>query len=311
MGAGAVGGLVGGRLAAAGHDTAALARGATLEALRTHGWRVGDEPAQPVRAADDPAALGPHDLVVLAVKATALPDVAQATADLLAPDGVVLTAMNGVPWWFLDGDPLTSVDPGGRLRALLPREQVLGGVVHLSARSPEPGVVRPVAGDRLVVGEAAGGRSARAGAVARALAGAGFTAHESADVRSEVWYKLWGNLTFNPISMLTGATADQVIDDPQVHALCVQVMVEAARVGDLVGCPVTEDPEARMDVARQLGAFKTSMLVDAEDGRPVELDALVTAVHEIGLRVGVPTPATDGLLGLARLAARNRGLHPW
>lgn len=314
VGAGAVGGLIGGRLAAAGHEVSALARGATLDALRTHGWRVEGEPGGPACAvSDDADALldaGGYDVVVLAVKATALGDVAPAVATLLGRGGVVVSAMNGVPWWLLDGEPVDAVDPGGLVRDLLPRDRVLGGVVHLSAATAEPGVVRPVAGDRLVVGEARGGRSERAGAVVDALAGAGFTAEHSPDVRSEVWYKLWGNLTFNPISMLTGATADRVLDDPQVYDLCVRVMVEAARVGDAIGCTITEDPDARMQVARGLGAFRTSMLADADEGRPVELDALVTAVHEIGLRVGVPTPATDGLLGLARLAARVRGLYP-
>jgi len=311
VGAGAVGGLIGGRLAAAGHEVAALARGETLRALRTHGWRVEGETGGPTYAVSDEARhLGTHDVVVLAVKATALGAVAPAVPELLAPDGVVVSMMNGVPWWFLDGEPLDSVDPGGRVRALAAPERTLGGVVHLSAAAQEPGLVRPVAGDRLVVGEARGGRSDRAAAVVEALSGAGFTAEHSADVRAEVWYKLWGNLTFNPISMLTGATADRVLADPEVYRLCVQVMVEAADVGREIGCVITEDPDARMDVARGLGAFRTSMLVDADAGRPVELDALVTAVHEIGERVGVPTPATDGLLGLARLAARVRGLYP-
>ena len=312
VGAGAVGGLVGHRLAAAGHDTSALARGATLAALVAHGWRVQGERAEPVRAAERATDLGEHDVVVLAVKATALDAaLAEQVAALLAPDGVVVTAMNGVPWWFaVDGGPLDSVDPGGALARALPRERVLGAVVHLASAVVEPGLVRSNGGNGLIVGEAAGGPSRRVDRVVGALTGAGFDATASDDVRVDVWFKLWGNMTMNPISMLSGATADRILDDPLVERFCLDVMAEAAHVGAEIGCTITEDGPARVAVTRRLGALRTSMLQDAEAGRPIELDALVGSVREIGERVGVPTPAIDTLLGLTRLTARTRGLYP-
>jgi 2-dehydropantoate 2-reductase len=314
VGAGAVGGLIGARLALAGHDTAALARGATLEALRRYGWRLESGESRPVRATDDPAAIGPVALVVLAVKAPALPAMAAAVPPLLGPDTVVLPAMNGVPWWFrLPGshDPAARcVDPAGAVAAAVPRDTVLGCVVHFAATTPQPGLVRHNAGNGLIVGEPDGGDSPRATGVAGVLAQAGFAARTSADIRTDVWYKLWGNMTMNPISALTGATADRILDDPLVYDFCLAVMAEAATIGEKIGCPITESGEDRMAITRRLGAFKTSMLQDTEAGRPVELDTLLTAVAEIGATVGVPTPRLDTLRGLARLAARVRGLYP-
>ncbi len=310
VGAGAVGGLIGGRLALAGHDTAALARGATLGALAGHGWRLESGQRAPVRAVAQPAEVGPVDLVVVAVKAPALPAAAPAVGALLGPQTVVLPAMNGVPWWFLADAPLRSVDPDGAVAAAIPRSQVLGCVVHFAAVQPEPGLVRHTSGNGLIVGEPDGGDSARCRAVVEALAGAGFEATASTDVRTDIWYKLWGNMTMNPISALTGATADRILDDPLVNRFCLAVMAEAAAIGERVGCPIAQSGTERIAVTRRLGAFKTSMLQDAEAGRPLELDALLGAVAEIGARVGVPTPSLDTLLGLSRLAARVRGLYP-
>jgi 2-dehydropantoate 2-reductase len=230
-----------------------------------------------------------------------------------------MPAMNGVPWWFLQtlpaGSPvadrrLTSIDPDGRIAAALPLESVLGCVVHLTCSSPEPGVIRHGFGDRLIVGEPAGGASARSTRVCEALAGAGFSAEASTDIRYDVWYKLWGNMTMNPVSALTGAPSDRILDDPLVHAFMLRTMEEAARIGAQIGCPIAQSGEERMAVARQLGSFKTSMLQDALAGRALELDALVAAVREIGVRLGVPTPNIDALLGLTRLMARERGLYP-
>ena len=206
--------------------------------------------------------------------------------------------------------PLESVDPGGRLLAALPIARVLGCVVHLSASCPEPGLVRHGFGERLIVGEPAGGDSARGRAVCTALAEAGFEAEASTDVRREVWYKLWGNMTMNPVSALTGAESTAILDDPLVHAYMIRTMAEAAAIGGRIGCPISQSGEERMGLARKLGSFKTSMLQDALADRPIELDALVTAVHEIGERVGVPTPNIGALLGLTRLMARQRGLYP-
>jgi 2-dehydropantoate 2-reductase len=315
VGAGAIGGLLGTRLATTGARVSALARGATLEALRRHGWRLDDSDGTPIEAplaaaSDDAAVLGVQDLVIVALKAPALPAVAPTLAPLLGPHTVVLPAMNGVPWWFCEGMTLDSVDPGGRIAAAIPFGSVLGCVVHASASVPEPGRVRHHVGRRLIVGEPRGGRSERAAAVGALLSEAGFELTLSDDVRQDIWYKLWGNMTMNPVSALTGATVDRVLADPLVREFCSAAMREAAEIGARVGCPIAQDPEDRHAVTEKLGAFKTSMLQDVEAGRPIELDALVGAVREIGRRVGAATPSLDALFGLSRLFGRVRGLYP-
>ena len=320
LGAGAIGGFIGTRLAARGRaQVSALARGATLDALRRHGWRLqqGGELIQApcVAASADAAELGVQDLVVIAVKGPALSQVARGIAPLIGPRTVVLPAMNGVPWWFghgvaaLGDAPLESVDPGGVVGAAIPHEAVLGCVVHAAAFTAEPGLVVHKMGAGLIVGEPGGGASARVEAVAALLRDAGFDVTASADVRREVWYKLWGNLTMNPVSAITGASADRVLADPLVRAFCSQAMQEAAAIGALVGCPIEQTPEDRHAITAKLGAFKTSMLQDVEAGRPIELDAIVGAVRELGQRLGRPTPAIDALFGLTRLFARQRGLY--
>ena len=320
IGAGAIGGFIGTRLAATGQTpVSAIARGATLEALRAHGWRLrqGDALIQaPIAAVSDRAAdLGVQDLVVIAVKGPALSQVAQQLGPLLGPDTVVLPAMNGVPWWFIEGQPelgdapLDSVDPGGVIRDAIPLRHVLGCVVHASTASPEPGLVQHRMGQGLIIGEPLGGQSARAARVAELLAAAGFDVTHSANVRADIWYKLWGNLTMNPISALTGATIDRVLADPLTRQFCTDAMAEAALIGERIGCHIAQSPEDRHLITAKLGAFKTSMLQDVEAGRPIELDAIVTVVREIGQRVGVPTPQIDVLLGLTRLFARGRGLY--
>lgn len=321
VGAGAIGGLIGTRLAAAGQtEVCALARGATLEALRHGGWQLESADGQrlqvPTRASDRPADLGRQDLVVIAVKGPALAGLAPTLAPLLGPDTMVLPAMNGVPWWFCQripgfaGTDLRSVDPEGRIAAAIGHERVLGAVVHASASTLQPGVVRHQMGRGLIVGEPGGGPSERAGAVVSLLAHAGFDATRSDDVRSAIWYKLWGNLTMNPVSALTGATVDRILADPLVRGFCSTAMQEAALIGRQIGCPIDEAPEARHAVTARLGAFRTSMLQDAQAGRPIELDAIVGATHEIGERLGLATPAIDALLGMARLFGRVHGLYP-
>lgn len=326
VGAGAIGGLVGARLALVpGAEVSALARGATLAALRQHGWRAhegGQWLQAPARAEEDAAALGPQDLVVIAVKGHALPALAPRLAALVGEHTVVLPAMNGVPWWFgaavpaLGGEPLRSVDPGGGIARALAFNSVIGCVVHLSSSSSEPGVAQHRMGQGLIIGEplgesaAAPGNSARVQRVADWLRRARFEVTVSADVKRDAWYKLWGNLTMNPVSALTGATIDRVLADDLVRALCSAAMREAAEVGAKIGCPIAQSPEDRHAVTAKLGAFKTSMLQDVEAGRAIELDAIVGAVHEIGRRVQVPTPVIDGLLGITRVFARGRGLYP-
>lgn len=321
VGAGAIGGFLGTRLALLG-DTrvAALARGTTLVALRDHGWRLreGGEllQAPAAYASDDPHELGPQDLVIIALKAQALPTLAPRLTPLLTPDTLVLPAMNGVPWWFGDGipalagQPLESVDPGGGIARAIPVGQVVGCVVHVSAAVSEPGVSALRTGRRLIIGEPAGVDSARVRRLGELLTRAGFEVTCSTRIRYDVWYKLWGNMTMNPVSALTAATADRVLDDDLVRGWCAAAMREAAAVGARLGCDVRESAEDRFAVTRRLGAFKTSMLQDVEASRSIELDALVGAVREIGARVGVATPMTDALFGLTRLFGRVRRLYP-
>jgi 2-dehydropantoate 2-reductase len=321
VGAGAIGGWIGTSVAASGQGTvSALARGATLAALREHGWRLqradGLVRARAHAVAADAAELGPQDLVVIAVKATALAGIAPRIGPLLAPTTLVLPAMNGVPWWFghgvpaLGDAPLSTVDPGGAIAAAIPFGQVVGCVVHASASSPEPGLVRHQKGQGLIVGEPRGGRSERVQRVADLLAAAGLEVTHSADVRYDIWYKLWGNMTMNPVSALTGATVDKVLADPLVRELCSAAQREAAAIGARIGCRIDQTPEDRHAITAMLGAFKTSMLQDVEAGRPIELDAIVGAVQEIGRRLSMPTPTIDALLGLTRLFAQVRGLYP-
>lgn len=320
VGVGAIGGLMGARLAARGtHTISALARGPTLSQLRQHGWRLrspdGDVQTA-ARAAEDPAELGVQDVVILAVKAPALSALAHRLKPLLAPHTLIVPAMNGVPWWFCDrvaswgGSGLQSVDPHGEIARHLPMAQVLGCVVHGSASTPEPGLVQHRMGRGLILGEPWGGRSERVQALCDLLMDAGFEATHSGHIRRDIWYKLWGNLTMNPVSALTGSTMDQVLADPLLLEFCSQAMREASRIGARIDCPVTQSPEERHAITRGLGAVKTSMLQDVEAGRPIELDAIVTAVHEIGTRLGEPMPAIGALLGLTRVMARHRGLYP-
>lgn len=320
VGAGAIGGFIGCRLARAGRaQVSALARGATLQALQVHGWRLqmGGELLQaPARAAAGAAELGEQDLVVIAVKGPALPALAPALAPLIGPRTLLLPAMNGVPWWFAQGvpgigdAPLQSVDPGGVIAAALPGDRVIGCVVHVSTAQPEPGVVLHQRGQGLIVGEPGGGRSERAQAVADLLAHAGFELTHSDNVRYDIWYKLWGNLTMNPVSALTGATIDRILADAQVRDFCSGAMREAAAIGERIGCPIAQTPEDRHAVTARLGAFRTSMLQDVDAGRPLELDSIVGAVQELGQRTGIDTPHVSALLGLTRLFARVRGLYP-
>jgi 2-dehydropantoate 2-reductase len=269
-----------------------------------------------VKASDQPAALGVQDLVVIAVKAPSLLEVARHIAPLLGPDTVVLTAMNGVPWWFFQGfggrfenTALRAVDATGDIGAALPVHHVIGCVVHASCSSPSPGVVHHHFGKGLIIGEPSGTKTARVAALAALLVRAGFDASVSDQIQRDTWYKLWGNMTINPISALTGATTDLILGDPLVRDFVSSVMLEAKAIGACLGLPIAQQPEDRHAVTLKLGAFKTSMLQDVEAGKAVELDALVTVVKELGTLTGVATPFTDALLGLSRLQARVRGLY--
>lgn len=320
VGAGAIGGFLGTRLALLPScEVSALARGATLDALRAHGWRLDEDGTTrqvPVHVSADPAMLGPQDLVIIAVKGPALPALAPTLGPLIGQETVVLPAMNGVPWWFCRQLPgwaeasLESVDPGGAIAAALPDERVLACVVHASAALAGPGYVRHQMGRGLIIGEPWGGHSARSEALGGLLRQAGFEVTVSPRIRQDIWYKLWGNMTMNPVSALTGTTVDRILADPLVRGFCSAVMREAADIGRRIGCPIDQAPDDRHEITARLGAFRTSMLQDVDANRTLELDALVGAVREIGQRLGLDTPHTDAFLGLTRLFARQRGLYP-
>ncbi|MGV3573497.1 MAG: 2-dehydropantoate 2-reductase [Ramlibacter sp.] len=318
-GAGAIGGWIGVRLAQAGCDVGVVARGATLQALQQHGLRLatgGETIAVPVRASAAPADLGVQDLVVIAVKAPAMAEVARAIRPLIGPDTVVLTAMNGVPWWFfegfggaLQGTRLQAVDPDGAIAEAIPARHIIGCVVHASCSLREPGFVQHHFGNKLIVGEPSGEKTPRVQQLAALLEKAGHEVVLSEQIQKDAWYKLWGNMTVNPVSAFTGATTDRILDDELVRDFISRVMLEAREIGGRIGIPIEQLPEDRHQVTRKLGAFKTSMLQDVEAGKPVEIDALVTVVKELGALTGVATPFTDALLGLSRLHARVRGLY--
>ena len=318
-GAGAIGGWMGVKLAQAGHDLGVVARGATLAALREHGLRLiegGQTHTARAKAAEDPAELGVQDLVVVAVKGPAMASVAAHIAPLLGPETIVLTAMNGVPWWFCDGlggdfkgKRLKSVDPDGTIAAAIPSAQTVGCVVHASCLVEAPGVIRHHQGNGLIVGEAAGRSGERVKALTGTLVEAGFNASMSEQIQRDVWYKLWGNMTMNPISAMTGATTDRILNDELARNFVTSIMLEAKEIGARFGIPIDQAPEDRHAVTLKLGAMKTSMLQDVQAGKAVELDALVNAVRELGQLTGVRTPYTDALLGLARLHASTLGLY--
>ena len=314
-GAGAVGGLIAAWLARAGHEISVLARGAHLEAIRRDGLRLREkadgriETLRP-RAEADPGRLGAQDCVVVAVKGQGLPGVAAGIAPLLASHTSVVTAMNGVPWWFFDrlayGDGrlrLESLDPGGRLAAAIPTERIVGCVLHLAASIPEPGLVQHNMGRKLIVGEPGGRNGERTRAIADALETAGFEVQRSDFIEKEFWVKLLGNLSFNPVSALTLATSDRLIDDEFVKAYMIAIMRECLAIGRAVGVDADIDPEARIDMARALGRFKTSMLQDLEAGKPLEIESLLAGPLEIARKAGVAAPFTASVYGMIRLRA--------
>jgi 2-dehydropantoate 2-reductase len=315
VGAGAIGGWMGVHLARVGVQLSVLARGDTLAALQKNGLQLhqaGELHTVPVTASNDAAALGVQDLVVISVKAPALASVAQQVGPLIGPNTVVLTAMNGVPWWFLQGfggpvqnRDLASVDPDGAIARAIAAPHVVGCVVHASCSVDAPGVIRHHFGDGLIVGEPSGQASARVQALHALLQQAGFNATLSPQIQKDIWYKLWGNMTVNPVSAITGATTDQILDDELVRGFISSVMLEAKAIGERIGIPIEQNPEDRHAVTRKLGAFRTSMLQDVQARKPIELDALVGAVRELGQMTGVATPFTDALMGLTRVFVKN------
>jgi len=312
-GAGAVGGLIAVRLQRSGHDLSVIARGAQLQAIASHGLRLREgtrTEATAVRAEADPARLGHQDYVIVAVKAQSLPEVAERIAPLVGAGTSIITAMNGVPWWFFDrlgfgGGKLRleSLDPGGRLGRAMPTERIVGCVIHLAASTPEPGLVSHNMGRRLILGEPGGRNGVRTRNIAEALSAAGFEVVVSDFIEKDFWVKLLGNVSFNPVSALTVSTADSLIENREVRAYMIGIMREVLAIGRAVGVDADIEPEARLDMARALGRFKTSMLQDLEAGKPLEIDGLLAGTLEIAAKAAVPAPYTQSLFGLIRLRA--------
>ncbi len=310
VGAGAVGGWIAARLALARVPVRVLARGETLELLRADGLRFtdGEHAIARVEATDDPRSLGIQELLIIAVKAPALAAAAQAARPLIGPDTLIVPMLNGVPWWFMHGAPLQSIDPTSEIAALLPARQVVGCVVHAASSRAAPNHVVVKHADRLILGEPGGGVSARVERLAALFEQGGIRTECSGDVRQAIWYKLWGNATFNPLAALTGATADRLLGDPAIRAWILESMAELSGLGSRIGCPIAETGEDRLAVTSRLGAFKPSMLQDVEAGRRIELEALLGAPREIARGIGMATPQLDRIHAMTQLLAGSRGL---
>ena len=319
-GAGAIGGLMGVRLANAGAEVSVVEVGAPLEAIKANGLKVisgGQTFSAPVKASSEPAELGPQDLIIVAVKGPTLKFVAQKIGALIGPNTVIMTAMNGVPWWFFEGfggslagTQLKTIDPDGSIGKGVPANRVIGCVINLSCALAEIGVVQHVGGNKLTIGEPNNTVSDRVKNLGETLTKAGFDVTVTPSIQSDIWFKLFGNMTHNPISAITGATTDRIINDPLTADFCCKIMTEAGEIGKKIGCIVTETPQQRNAHTLELGAFKTSMLQDVEAKKALEIDGLVSSVREIGQLVGVPTPYTDVLLGLVRVKGQVMGIYP-
>lgn len=318
FGAGATGAYLGLHLARSGVDTALIARGPHLEAMRKNGVTVlaqnGKLVAKP-QCTDDPAEAGPQDYVIVTLKAHSGPGAVEAMQPLLGPTTTVVTAQNGIPWWYFyrsgcafDGRRLESVDPGGKQWDGIGPERAVGCVVYPATEIVEPGLVRHRSEDRLVVGEPSGEKTDRIGTLRAVLAKAGFRVRVRA-VRDEIWVKLWGNAAFNPISALTGATLDRIAVDPGTRTVARAMMTEAQEIGEALGIRFRIDLEKRIDGTAAVGAHRTSMLQDLESGRPLEIDAVGTAVQELGQLTGVATPTIDVVLALLRQRANEARTH--
>jgi 2-dehydropantoate 2-reductase len=317
VGAGAIGGYLGARLALAGEEVSVVARNRTLEAIAADGLVLieadgTERRARGVRAVAVPSDAGPQDAVLLAVKAHQVIELLPALRGLFGPDTALVSMVNGVPWWYFQrlpgpwqGRVLESVDPGGRIAAQIEPERVVGSVVYPASEVVAPGVVRVIEGNRFTLGELDGARTGRIDALSRAMIRAGFKAPVSRDIRAELWVKLWGNLSFNPISALTHATLEDICRFAPTRALAAAMMAEAQAVGEALGVAFKVSLEQRIAGAEAVGAHKTSMLQDVEAGRRLELEALVGAVIELGRVTGVPTPTIEAVHALAGLLART------
>jgi 2-dehydropantoate 2-reductase len=320
FGAGAIGGYLGVLLKRAGYDVSLIARGAQLEAIKTKGLelRIGDKVyVEKMPASKDPADLGPQDYVIIGLKAHQAWETAEQIAPLLGPHTSVVTAQNGVPWWYFYGlegafanKRLQSVDPGDRQWQAIGPERVIGCTVYPATETLEPGVIQHIYGNQFGLGEPNKLPSARVQRLSEAFAAAELKPRIYDDIRDDIWIKLWGNLCFNPISALTQVTLDVVATDPGTRALARNMMLEAKTIGDKLGANFRVDVDRRIDGAAKVGAHKTSMLQDLLKDRALEIDALVTGVQEMGRIVEVPTPYIDAVLALIQQLGRARGLYP-
>ena len=316
-GAGAIGGFLGAHLGTTDAEVTLVARGAHLAAMRTQGLTLltaDERRVVHLHCTDDPATLPPQDYVIVTLKAYSAPAIVGAMQPLLGPDTAVVTAVNGLPWWYfygLDGPyrdrRLESVDPGGRQWDGIGPERAVGCVVYPATEIAEPGVIRHISGNVFTLGEPDGSRSPRVKRLSQALIAAGLRAPVRSRIRDEIWIKLWGNLSFNPVSALTGATLAEICADPGVRDVVRGMMLEAKAVAETLGVRFPLDVDQRIEGAAGVGAHKTSMLQDLEHGRPMEIEALVGSVAEVARLVGVATPWIDAVLSLVRLRARTAG----
>jgi 2-dehydropantoate 2-reductase len=320
FGAGAIGGYMGVKLAQAGADVSLVARGPHLAAMQANGLTLieadGTRSTVPVTASDNAADLGPQDYVIVTLKAHSVPPVVGRMQPLIGPETTIVSGVNGVPWWYfhgvggeLEGTRLASVDPGDAQWNGFGPDRVLGCVVYPAAEVIEPGVIKHIEGNRFSLGEPDGSKSERALALSRALTAAGLKAPVRPRIRDEIWVKLWGNLSFNPISALTHATLDVLCTDPGTRAVARNMMLEAQEIAEKLGVKFPIDVERRIDGGAEVGAHRTSMWQDLEMGRPMEIDALVGSVQELGRLTGTPTPTIDAVLALIALRARMAGLY--
>ena len=322
IGAGAIGGYLGVRLATSGAQVSVLARGHTLQAIQARGWILEEGTERlvaQVRASDDAAALGPQDIIILTVKTHALQDIAGMVPALCHADTIVIPAINGIPWWFTQGldnselpTQLRALDPSGVIADAIDPGRIMGCVVYPSCYSPEPGVSHHSSGNRLVLGEISRyADQTNQDRLDRAIAlfnAAGLSAEKTSVIRSAVWEKLLGNACFNPVSMLTGSQTDLMIDDPAIYRLFVALMDEVIAVGAALGIAVSVTPQQRLAVTRKLGAVKTSMLQDTEAGRPVEIEAILGAFVELAASLHMATPIAGTIYALARMRAQTFGM---
>ncbi|MEP9349247.1 2-dehydropantoate 2-reductase [Xanthobacter sp. KR7-225] len=317
-GAGAIGGYLGVELARAGAEVSLVARGGHLEAMQTNGVKLlinGEERVARVRATDDPGELGPQDYVIIALKAHSVPGVVEKMRPLLGNDTSVVTAVNGVPYWYfykhggaLENRTLETIDPSGRQWEVLRPERALGCIVYPATEVVAPGVIQHIYGDKFPLGEPSGEITPRVKALAALMESAGLRAPVMPNIRDELWLKLWGNLCFNPISALTHATLDVIAADPGTRAVAKTMMLEAQAIAERIGVTFRVDVERRLNGAGAVGAHKTSMLQDLERDRPMEIDPLVSVVQEMGRMLDMPTPTLDVVLALVRQRAAVSGL---